>query len=157
MQNNEKQTIGIRCGYVAMVGRPNVGKSTLLNRVLDHKISIVTAKPQTTRNRILAIHNTDNAQIIFLDTPGLHSPRDSLGRYMIEEVESAISNADICLFLIDVGEPKRGAGLTNRERSIAEKLAGSGKPLLALINKIDLIRDTAIKQVAHGIRTDLTG
>jgi GTP-binding protein Era len=141
MNNNEKQIINSRCGYVAMVGRPNVGKSTLLNHILEHKVSIVTAKPQTTRNRILAIHNTQHAQIIFLDTPGLHSPRDSLGRYMIEEVESAISNADICLFLIDVGEPKRGDGLTEREREIGKRLAESGKPVLAVINKIDLIRD----------------
>jgi GTP-binding protein Era len=141
MNDNEKQIIDTRCGYVAMVGRPNVGKSTLLNHILGQKVSIVTAKPQTTRNRILAIHNTPLAQIIFLDTPGFHSPRDSLGRYMIEEVESAIANADLCLFFIDVGEPKRGPGVTDREKSIAERLAESGKPILTLINKIDLVRD----------------
>jgi GTP-binding protein Era len=116
-----------RCGFAAVIGRPNVGKSTLLNRILDQKLSIVTAKPQTTRNRILAVYNEDNAQIIFLDTPGLHSPRASLGRYMVEAAESAIQDADVCV--------------TNDEREIGARLSDTELPVIALLNKIDQLGD----------------
>jgi GTP-binding protein Era len=130
-----------RCGFAAVIGRPNVGKSTLLNRILDQKLSIVTAKPQTTRNRILAVYNEDNAQIIFLDTPGLHSPRASLGRYMVEAAESAIQDADVCVWLVDMTAAKRGHGLTNDEREIGARLSDTELPVIALLNKIDQLGD----------------
>jgi GTP-binding protein Era len=133
-----------RCGYVAVIGRPNVGKSTLLNRVLDQKLSIVTAKPQTTRNRILAVYNKADMQAIFLDTPGLHSPRASLGRYMVEAAESAIAEADICVWLLDMGAPKRSPGITDDEREIGARLSSSGLPVMALLNKIDLVKDKSL-------------
>ena len=128
-----------RCGYVAVVGRPNVGKSTLLNNILDQKLSIVTDKPQTTRNRILAVFNEGDAQVIFLDTPGLHSPRASLGRYMIEAAESAIAEADVCAWLIDMGG-RRKEGLDEDEQEVAERLAASKTPVIIGLNKIDLLK-----------------
>ncbi len=130
-----------RCGYVAVVGRPNVGKSTLLNRIFNQKLSIVTDKPQTTRNRILAVYNNEGAQVIFLDTPGLHSPRASLGRYMVEAAHSAIADADICVWLIDMGAPRRPDGLTDEEREIGARLTECRLPVIALLNKTDLLKD----------------
>ncbi|MCP4605515.1 MAG: GTPase Era [Proteobacteria bacterium] len=141
MDDHQISEIETRCGYAAVVGRPNAGKSTLLNRVLSEKLSIVTAKPQTTRNRILAVHNEGRVQVIFLDTPGLHYPRDTLGRYMVETAESAIKESDVCVWLIDVGEPKRPRGLTTMEKEIGEQLSRLDRPVLALLNKIDLIKD----------------
>ncbi len=142
-ENENDPDPNFSCGYAAVIGRPNVGKSTLLNRILKQKLSIVTDKPQTTRNRILAVYNEDDAQIIFLDTPGLHSPRASLGRYMIEAAESAIHDADVCVWLIDMGEPKRGPGLTDLEREIGARLSESELPVIALLNKTDIIKDKA--------------
>jgi GTP-binding protein Era len=130
-----------RCGFAAMIGEPNVGKSTLVNAVLKEKISIVTAKLQTTRNRIIAVHNDGPIQVIFIDTPGIHRPQSSLGRYMMETAESAIKEADVLAWLIDVGGPKRPFDLTESEREIGEKIVGAGRPVLVLLNKIDLIKD----------------
>lgn len=140
-ENADSLTHPTRCGFVAVVGRPNVGKSTLLNNILKQKLSIVTSKPQTTRNRILAVYNEEAAQVIFLDTPGLHSPRASLGRYMIEAAESAISEADVCVWLIDMGAHKREGGLDSDEREIADKLSAAGIPLVICLNKIDLLKN----------------
>jgi GTPase len=130
-----------RCGYVALVGRPNAGKSTLMNRVIGQKVSIVTPKPQTTRNRILAVHNVEGDQIVFLDTPGLHNPRGSLGRYMIEAAASAIAEADVAAFLIDMAEHGRPLGLTAEEEEIAARLQAARIPILVLPNKVDLVAD----------------
>jgi GTP-binding protein Era len=143
MDETEEKQLDSRCGYAAIVGRPNAGKSTLLNRIVGKKISIVTHKPQTTRNRILAVLTRDNAQAIFFDTPGMLQPRDALGRYMLDAAHGAIANADLTVFLIDAGEPRRPPGLTGRETEIAERLARTPKPILVLINKVDLISDKA--------------
>ncbi len=139
-ENADPTDAPTRCGYAALVGRPNVGKSTLLNQILKQKLSIVTAKPQTTRNRILAVYNADNTQVIFLDTPGLHDPRASLGRYMVEAAEGAIADADVCVWLIDMGAHQRGVGLEPEEQEIADRLTGAGVPLLVCLNKIDLLK-----------------
>jgi GTPase len=144
MNENSDSDPETRCGFAAVIGRPNVGKSTLLNQILNQKLSIVTNKPQTTRNRILAVFNQGDDQIVFLDTPGLHSPRASLGRYMIEAAESAISDADVCVWLIDMGVPKRPAGLSNTEREIGARLSASALPVIALLNKVDLLKDKVI-------------
>jgi GTP-binding protein Era len=141
MNENEQVDNETKCGYVAMIGRPNVGKSTLLNRILNQKLSIVTAKPQTTRNRILAIYNTAETQVIFLDTPGLHQPRNQLGHYMIEEAESAIAGADICVFLINANRRRSLTELSPEEIQISKHLEKSGKPIILLINKVDLVRE----------------
>ncbi len=144
IQENENDASSkTRCGYVAVVGRPNVGKSTLLNFILGQKLSIVTSKPQTTRNRILAVHNKGDAQLVFLDTPGLHSPRASLGRYMIEAAEAAIAEADVCVWLVDMNLHKREEGLDADELEIAERLSKADLPVIVCPNKIDLLKDKA--------------
>lgn len=139
----DSQEIDTKCGYVAVVGLPNVGKSTLINRILGQKLSIVTNKPQTTRNRILAIHDVEDAQLIFLDTPGIHRPKEKLGAYMNEQAHSAIAEADICVFLIDGSRKRRSADLDNAEKAILEALERSDGHVIAVINKIDLIPDKA--------------
>ena len=92
-----------------MVGRPNVGKSTLTNSLIGEKIAIMSDRPQTTRNKIMCIMNTDNAQIMFLDTPGIHKPQHKLGEYMVRTAESTLQEVDVVLFVVDATE-KRGAG-----------------------------------------------
>lgn len=137
----QTDTMETRCGYVALLGRPNAGKSTLLNRLVGQKISIVTAKPQTTRNRILAVMNQGPVQAILLDTPGIHRPRGPLGRYMLEAANGAMAEADLLAWLVDVSEPKRGPGLTDEEQEIASRLGETGRPVIALVNKIDRLSD----------------
>lgn len=121
-----------RSGFVALVGRPNVGKSTLLNQVIGQKIAIVTAKPQTTRTRILGIKTSDDAQIVFVDTPGLHHARNLINRRMVEAAEAALADADVIVWVVDVLEP-----LTGEDRRIAERLAACRQPLCIAANKVD--------------------
>ena len=97
-----------RSGFVAIVGRPNVGKSTLLNRILGQKIAITSDKPQTTRNRILGIHNLPDAQILFLDTPGIHRAKDRLNRFMVDQALAACNEVDAVLFLVEATDPPGG-------------------------------------------------
>ncbi|MDY4920922.1 MAG: GTPase Era [Phascolarctobacterium sp.] len=123
-------------GFVAMVGRPNVGKSTLTNSLIGEKIAIMSDRPQTTRNRIMCIMNTDNAQIMFLDTPGIHKPHHKLGEYMVRTAESTLQEVDVVLFIIDVTE-KRGAG----EDYILELLKKVKTPVILVANKIDKLQD----------------
>lgn len=136
--------IKTKCGYAVVIGRPNVGKSTLLNRVLGRKLSIVTSKPQTTRNRVLAVHNVEDSQVIFLDTPGLHRPENSLGHYMMEAAQGAISEADVCVWIIDASHPRRSTGLLREEIGIAGHLENPKIPIIALINKVDLLRNKSL-------------
>ncbi len=140
MENDVKT----KCGYATVIGRPNVGKSTLLNHILGRKASIVTSKPQTTRNRVLAVHNVGDSQVIFLDTPGLHRPEGSLGRYMMEAAQGAISEADICVWIIDASHPRRSGGLLREEISVAESLKDLKIPIIALINKVDRLKDKGL-------------
>jgi len=124
---------------VALIGRPNVGKSTLTNAILKFPLSITTPKPQTTRHRILGIHSDENAQIIFLDTPGLIEPRYKLQDWMMKAAKSALNDADLNLFLVEATtRPK------SRDLEILETLKTSGVPLVLVINKIDLVEKTAI-------------
>lgn len=123
-----------RSGYVAIVGRPNVGKSTLLNQILGEKIAIVSPKPQTTRNRIMGIRSTPGFQMIFLDTPGIHRPRSVMSRRMVEIALSALKEADVVLWLIDVQD-----GIRKEDDDIARMLRESPSPVLTLLNKIDLV------------------
>jgi GTP-binding protein Era len=126
-----------RSGFVAIIGRPNVGKSTLLNRILGQKVAIVTPKPQTTRGRILGIHTIPDAQIIFIDTPGMHTPRSLINRRMVEVAERAVGEADLILWVVDAP-----AGITAGDRAIGERLRGTGGPLCVALNKIDAVRAT---------------
>ncbi len=123
-------------GFAAMVGRPNVGKSTLTNGLIGEKIAIMSDRPQTTRNRIMCIMNTDNAQIMFLDTPGIHKPHHKLGEYMVHTAESTLKDVDVVLFVIDVNE-KRGPG----EDYIIELLKKVKTPVILVANKIDKLQD----------------
>jgi GTP-binding protein Era len=117
---------------VAIVGRPNVGKSTLLNQLLGQKVAIVTPKPQTTRQRILGIKTLPAAQIVFIDTPGLHLPRSLIGRRMVDVAERAAAEADLVLWVVDAA-----AGITPADRAIAEQLATAKQPVCIVVNKID--------------------
>jgi len=119
-----------RCGYVALIGKPNVGKSTLLNALLGQKLSIVTKKPQTTRNRVLGILTDGNLQIILLDTPGVIKPRYGLQRSMMKDVKRALGDADLVLFLAD-------AGTDRIDSKTLEYL--SGVPTILVLNKMDLV------------------
>ena len=123
-------------GFAAIVGRPNVGKSTLTNGLIGEKIAIMSDRPQTTRNKIMCILNTDNAQIMFLDTPGIHKPHHKLGEYMVRTAESTLREVDVILFVIDVSE-KRGAG----ENYILELLQKVKTPVILVANKIDKLQD----------------
>ena len=123
-------------GFAAIVGRPNAGKSTLTNGLIGEKIAIMSDRPQTTRNKIMCILNTDNAQIMFLDTPGIHKPHHKLGEYMVRTAESTLKEVDVILFVIDVSE-KRGAG----ENYILELLQKVKTPVILVANKIDKLQD----------------
>jgi GTPase len=126
-----------RCGYVAIIGEPNVGKSTLMNGLLQQKISIVTKKPQTTRHRILGILTTPAYQAVFLDTPGIIQPRYALHEAMMESAASAVSDADLILFMVDAARPAPGGD--SPEDAILAQLAASARPVYLLLNKVDLV------------------
>lgn len=127
-----------KSGYVSITGRPNVGKSTLLNTILGEKIAIVTAKPQTTRNRILGVKTLTNAQIIFIDTPGIHKPKHTLGELMLKEAKEVAREVDIILFLVEPEEPGKG------DRFIIDNITNLKKPIFLIINKIDTIKKLAL-------------
>jgi len=124
-----------KSGFVALVGRPNVGKSTLMNRLIGQKIAITSDKPQTTRNKIQTVYTDDECQIIFLDTPGIHKAKNKLGEYMVNVAERTLKEADIIFWLV---EPSTfiGAG----ERHIAEQLQHVKTPIFLIINKIDTVK-----------------
>ncbi|MEJ2698204.1 MAG: GTPase Era [Desulfuromonadales bacterium] len=130
----EKKEEIFRSGFVSIVGRPNVGKSTLLNHILGEKIAITSDKPQTTRNRILGIHNLEDAQLLFLDTPGIHRAHGRLNRFMVDQALSACSDVDAVLFLVEATDPLGGG-----DDFILEVLSRSNIPVVLVINKIDLL------------------
>ena len=123
-----------KSGFVAIVGRPNVGKSTFMNYVLGQKIAIMSDKAQTTRNKIQGVYTKDDAQIVFLDTPGIHKPKHELGEFMVKSAYSALKEVDAVLFMVNVSE-KRGSG----DDFIIEKLKGIKTPIFLVLNKIDLV------------------
>ena len=127
-------TKSFKSGFVAIVGRPNVGKSTFMNYVLGQKIAIMSDKAQTTRNKIQGVYTKDNAQIVFLDTPGIHKPKHELGEFMVKSAYSALKEVDAVLFMVNVSE-KRGPG----DDFIIEKLKGIQTPIFLVLNKIDLV------------------
>lgn len=125
-----------KSGFVALIGRPNVGKSTFVNQVLGKKISIISNKPQTTRNRIQGIYTTENEQIIFIDTPGIHKPHHQLGEFMNKESLSTLTDVDMILLIVD-GTMPFGTG----DQFIIEQLKKVETPVYLVVNKIDLIKD----------------
>ncbi|RLB61588.1 MAG: GTPase Era [Deltaproteobacteria bacterium] len=122
-----------RSGFVAIIGRPNVGKSTLLNHIVGQKIAITTPKPQTTRNRILGIQNLDNAQVLYVDTPGIHDARSPLNRYMVDQARAACLDVDVILWLVEADRH------VDKDPMIPRLLEKSKNPVLLVINKIDTI------------------
>ena len=124
-----------KSGFVALVGRPNVGKSTLMNRLIGQKIAITSNKPQTTRNRIQTVYTDKRGQVIFLDTPGIHKSKNKLGEFMVETAESTFTDADVILWLVEPTD-YIGAG----EQYIVEKLKNCGTPVILVINKIDRVK-----------------
>lgn len=128
-----------RCGYVAIVGRPNVGKSTLLNHILGQKISITSRKPQTTRHQVLGIKTEDSHQIIFVDTPGLHRGEDkAINRYMNKAASSAIRDVDLVLLLVD------RTAWTDEDQMVLEQVQRAQLPTLLVVNKVDLLDDKQV-------------
>ena len=124
----------MKSGFITVIGRPNVGKSTLINKIIGQKIAITSSKPQTTRSRIQCILTLDDAQMIFLDTPGIHKPKFKIGEYMLKAAENSLKEIDAIFFVIDATE-KFGGG----EKYILEKLSAVNKPTVLVINKIDLL------------------
>lgn len=128
-----------KSGFVAIIGKPNVGKSTLLNRMIGEKIAIMSDKPQTTRNKILAILTDEGCQVVFLDTPGIHQPRSKLGEYMVRVAQDALNEVDTVLFVVAADEP-----VGEIEKKIADQLKSIHTPVILVINKIDLVKKEAI-------------
>ena len=126
-----------KSGFVSIVGRPNVGKSTLMNNVVGEKIAIMSDKPQTTRNTIQAVYTDEEAQVVFLDTPGIHKPKNKLGEFMVKSATDAFKNVDLVLFVVDESK-KIGPG----DRKIIDDLKNIKTPVVLVLNKIDqLIED----------------
>jgi GTPase len=133
---DQSETTGSRCGYVAIVGRPNVGKSTLLNHILGQKISITSRKPQTTRNAVVGIKTEGDVQIIFVDTPGMHlGQQKAINRYMNKAATSAMKDVDVVVFVID------RFIWTEEDEAVAEKLQHLKCPIILAVNKVDQIDD----------------
>lgn len=130
---------GFKSGFVAIIGRPNVGKSTLMNQVIGQKVAIMSDKPQTTRNKIHGVYTTDDVQIVFLDTPGIHKPQHKLGNYMVQVAEGTLREVDAILFLTDVTESLGGG-----DRYIIERLKQVDTPVILVLNKIDQVHPEAL-------------
>ena len=126
----------MRAGFAALVGRPNVGKSTLLNRLLGQKLAIVSHKPQTTRGRILGVVTRPDYQVALLDTPGLHEAKGGLNARMVQQALHTLSDADVALFLIEAGSP----AMDSATRKALQQVKGAGKPTFLVINKIDTVQ-----------------
>ena len=141
-----------KTGYVAILGLPNSGKSTLLNAVLDQRLSIITAKPQTTRKRILGIFSEENHQIIFLDTPGILTPSYLLQEKMMEEVKTSLDDADVIVLIIDVKEDPRAETLFSQE-FVKSSVSKSRKPKLLVLNKVDLITQEKVTELINNIES----
>lgn len=130
LENNN----GYKSGFISIIGRPNVGKSTFLNRVIGQKIAIMSDKPQTTRNKVQGVLTTDDSQMIFIDTPGIHKPKHKLGDFMLKVSKNTLREVDVIMFMVNA-EQKLGKG----DEFILEMLAGNPTPVFLVINKIDQI------------------
>ena len=128
-----------KTAFIAIVGRPNVGKSTLMNSVLGEKIAIVSSKPQPTRNRIIGIHTVGEDQFVFLDTPGIHRPQNALGEYMVKAANDTMKDADVLVLVTDCS-----GRITDVEKNIIEYLKKSGTPSILVLNKTDLVEKEKI-------------
>jgi GTP-binding protein Era len=145
MTNKSKN---FRCGFVAIIGAPNAGKSTLLNRILGQKIAITSKKPQTTRDRILGIANNPTSQIIFLDTPGIHKATSLLNRKIVAQAIQAVKDVDLIIFMRDVSSKKN----KEAEEIITKQLGLENKDVILVLNKIDLVKKAAILPIIEQSR-----
>ena len=141
-----------KSGFVAIIGRPNVGKSTLMNHLIGQKIAITSKKPQTTRNKIQTVYTCEDGQIIFLDTPGIHKAKNKLGEYMVNVAEQTLKDVDVILWLV---EPTTyiGAG----EKHIAEQLQKTSLPVILVINKVDTVKKqgSMLKKIGSNARFEI--
>lgn len=125
-----------KSAFVALVGRPNVGKSSLLNRMLNQKIAIVSSKPQTTRTRIMGILTQGEHQLVFIDTPGMHKPKTTLGQYMVRSINESVMGVDVCVLVVEADKEP-----SNTELMLIEKFKKTQTPVVLAINKIDMLKD----------------
>jgi len=133
----------MKSGFVSIVGRPNVGKSTLLNTIMERKIAITSPKAQTTRNNIMGIYHDNDTQIVFIDTPGIHKPKHNLGKALNNQAYYSINDVDIIVLVVDITEPY-GSG----DKFVIEKLKDINKPVLLVLNKIDKVqKETILKKI----------
>ncbi len=141
-RSNAAETVaGMVAGTVAILGRPNVGKSTLLNQIVGQKLAIVSPKPQTTRNRIVGVWNGPAGQIVFVDTPGVHSARGALNRFMVDEALGAIEGVDAALLVVEPPQSSAAVKIASAERQILDALRTAGTPVVLAINKVDTVKD----------------
>ena len=131
-----------KSGFATIIGRPNVGKSTLLNRIIGEKIAIISDKPQTTRNRIQCVYTGDDHQIVFLDTPGIHKPKNKLGEYMVNVSKETLNEVDVILWLVDESM-EIGPG----DKFILEQIQNTSTPKILVINKIDKLKNEEVTQI----------
>ena len=141
-----KQQSGFRSGFVTIIGRPNVGKSTLMNALIGEKISIISAKPQTTRNRIMGVLSGDGYQIVILDTPGLHRPRTQLGEYMVKAASDALEGTDLVMVMADVNH------IGKEDRTVFEEMQGIRVPRILILNKCDLAKEETVLHALESVR-----
>lgn len=138
------EPIKFKSGFVSIIGRPNVGKSTFMNHVVGQKIAIMSDKPQTTRNRVQGVVTEKNSQIVFIDTPGIHKPKHKLGDFMMKSAKNTLKEVDVIFFMVNADE-KIGPG----DRFVIEMLKGSETPVFLVINKIDLVHPDALFEIIN--------
>ncbi|MEY2303396.1 GTPase Era [Bacillus tropicus] len=138
---------GYKSGFVSIIGRPNVGKSTFLNRIIGQKIAIMSDKPQTTRNKIQGVYTENDSQVIFIDTPGIHKPKHKLGDFMVKMAQTTLKEVDIALFMVNAVE-----GFGRGEEFIIEKLKETKQPVFLVINKIDQVHPEQLLELIDQYR-----
>ncbi len=138
---------GYKSGFVSIIGRPNVGKSTFLNRIIGQKIAIMSDKPQTTRNKIQGVYTENDSQVIFIDTPGIHKPKHKLGDFMVKMAQTTLKEVDIVLFMVNAVE-----GFGRGEEFIIEKLKETKQPVFLVINKIDQLHPEQLLELIDQYR-----
>ena len=136
-----------KSGFVALIGRPNVGKSTLMNKIIGQKVAITSNKPQTTRNKIQTVYTSDEGQIVFLDTPGIHKAKNKLGEYMVNVAEKTFEEVDVILWLVEP-DKKMGPG----DKHIIEELEKTNIPVILVINKIDSVKKEEVPEIINAYK-----